>query len=106
MTMIGNNFAILEAGRVHVAGFCDLAGIGHVARDGDSAASEPLREQTQRFGSYQSGRRSISDAAPHYRDSPVIREQLDGVAEAAHRIFADAFEIEIALDEVGEGAGQ
>jgi hypothetical protein len=36
----------------------------------------------------------------------VIRKQLDWVVEAAHRIFADAFEIEIAFDEVGEGAGQ
>src|SRR6478736_10214044 len=40
------------------------------------------------------------------RQSAVIREQLDRVVEAAHRIFADAFEIEIALDEVGERAGQ
>jgi hypothetical protein len=37
--------------------------------------------------------------------STVIRKQLDGVVEAAHRIFADAFEIEIAFDEVGERAG-
>jgi hypothetical protein len=36
----------------------------------------------------------------------VIRKQLDWVVEAAHRIFADAFEIEIAFDEVGERAGQ
>jgi hypothetical protein len=28
------------------------------------------------------------------------------VVEAAHRIFADTFEIEIAFDEVGERAGQ
>ena len=38
--------------------------------------------------------------------SAVIRKQLDWVAEAAHRIFADAFEIEIAFDEVGERARQ
>jgi hypothetical protein len=38
------------------------------------------------------------------RHSAVIRKQLDWVAEAAHRIFADAFEIKIAFDEVGEGA--
>ena len=38
--------------------------------------------------------------------SAVIRKQLDWVAEAAHRIFADTFEIEIALDEVGERARQ
>ena len=38
--------------------------------------------------------------------SAVIRKQLDGVVEAAHRIFADAFEIEVAFDEVGERAGQ
>ena len=36
--------------------------------------------------------------------SAVIRKQLDWVAEAAHRIFADAFEIEIAVDEIGERA--
>ena len=36
----------------------------------------------------------------------MIRKQLDWVVEAAHRIFADAFEIEIAFDEVGERAGQ
>jgi len=40
------------------------------------------------------------------RHSAVIRKQLDSVVEAAHRIFADAFEIEIALDKVGESAGQ
>src|SRR5437870_2811375 len=38
--------------------------------------------------------------------SAVIRKQLDRVVEAAHRIFADALEIEIAFDEVGERAGQ
>jgi hypothetical protein len=40
------------------------------------------------------------------RHSAVIREQLDRVVEAAHRIFADAFEIEIVLDEVAERARQ
>src|ERR1700676_2167582 len=40
------------------------------------------------------------------RHSAVIRKQLDWVVEAAHRILADAFEIEIAFDEVGERAGQ
>ena len=40
------------------------------------------------------------------RHSAMVRKQLDRVAEAAHRIFADAFEIEIAFDEVGERAGQ
>ena len=40
------------------------------------------------------------------RHSAVIRKQLDWVVEAADRIFADAFEIEIAFDEVGERAGQ
>ena len=40
------------------------------------------------------------------RHSAVIRKQLDWVVEAAHRIFADALEIEIAFDEVGERAGQ
>src|SRR5262245_13379493 len=34
------------------------------------------------------------------------RKQLDWVAEASYRIFADAFEIEIAFDKVGERAGQ
>src|SRR6202040_121545 len=38
--------------------------------------------------------------------SAVIRKQLEWVVEAPHRIFADAFEIEIAFDEVGERAGQ
>jgi hypothetical protein len=36
----------------------------------------------------------------------VIRKQLDWVAEAADWIFANAFEIEIAFDEVGELAGE
>jgi hypothetical protein len=40
------------------------------------------------------------------RHSAVIRKQLDWVVEAADRVFADAFEIEIAFDEVGERAGQ
>src|SRR5262245_33961830 len=40
------------------------------------------------------------------RHSALVRKQLDWVVEAAHRIFADAFEIEIAFDEVGERAGQ
>src|SRR3982074_604791 len=40
------------------------------------------------------------------RHSAVIRKQPDRVVEGAHRIFADAFEIEIACDEVGERAGQ
>src|SRR5258705_7156610 len=40
------------------------------------------------------------------RHSAVIRKQLDWVVEAAHRVFADAFEIEIAFDEVSERAGQ
>src|SRR4029077_1105121 len=38
--------------------------------------------------------------------SAAIRKQLDWVVEAAHRIFANAFEIEIAFDKVGERAGQ
>src|SRR5262245_55781565 len=40
------------------------------------------------------------------RHSPIVRKQLDRVAKASHRIFADAFEVEIALDLVGERAGQ
>ena len=36
--------------------------------------------------------------------SPVIRKYLDRVVEAAHRMFADVFEIEIVLDEIGERA--
>src|SRR6185503_11035358 len=40
------------------------------------------------------------------RHSAVIRKQLDWVVEAAHRIFTDAFEIEIAFDALGERAGQ
>jgi hypothetical protein len=39
---------------------------------------------------------------PH---SAVIRKQLDRVVEAADRIFADTFEVELAFDEVGERAG-
>src|SRR3974390_2628875 len=35
----------------------------------------------------------------------MIRKQLDWMAEASYRIFADAFESKIALDEVGERAG-
>ena len=38
--------------------------------------------------------------------SAVIRKQLDRVAETAHRMFADGFEIEITFDELGEVAGQ
>src|ERR1700680_22580 len=49
---------------------------------------------------------SVSGFVAGTRHSAVIRKQLDWVAEAAHRIFADAFEIEIAFDEVGERAGQ
>lgn len=40
------------------------------------------------------------------RYSAVIRKQLDWFVEAADRIFPDAFQIEIAFDEVGERAGQ
>ena len=50
---------------------------------------------------------SPSEAARHLavnRHSAVIRKQLDRVVEAAHRIFADAFEIELVLDEVAERA--
>jgi hypothetical protein len=36
----------------------------------------------------------------------VIRKQLDGVAEAAHQMFADVVEVKITFDKVGEGAGQ
>src|SRR5262249_36120317 len=35
----------------------------------------------------------------------MIGKQLDWVAEPSHRVFADTFEIEIALNEVGERAG-
>lgn len=48
------------------------------------------------------------DGRTHYvanRYSPMIRKQLDRVAKASHRIFADAFEVEIALDQIGERAG-
>src|SRR3954467_5176711 len=40
------------------------------------------------------------------RRSAAIRKQLDRVAETAHRIVAEAFEIEIVFDEVGEPARQ
>jgi hypothetical protein len=36
----------------------------------------------------------------------MIREQLDWVAETTYWMFTEKFEIEIALDEVGERAGQ
>jgi hypothetical protein len=36
----------------------------------------------------------------------ALRKQLDWVVEAAHRMFADAFEIEFAFDKVGERAGR
>ena len=36
--------------------------------------------------------------------SAVIRKQLDRLAEAPHRMFADVFEIELALDQIGERA--
>ncbi len=39
-------------------------------------------------------------------DSAVIGKQLDRIVEAAHRMFADVLEIEIAFDEVGKGTGQ
>src|SRR5450631_3622052 len=40
------------------------------------------------------------------RHSAVIRKQLDRIVEAAHRIFTDALEVEIAFDQVSERAGQ
>jgi len=40
------------------------------------------------------------------RHSAVIRKQLDRIVEAAHRMFADAFEVEIVFDEIGERARQ
>jgi hypothetical protein len=40
-----------------------------------------------------------------HRYSAMIRKQLDGIVEAAHGIFADALEIEIAFDEIGERLG-
>src|SRR4029453_13682218 len=36
--------------------------------------------------------------------SAMIRKQLDRIAKAPHRIFPDALEIEIALDQIGECA--
>jgi tetratricopeptide (TPR) repeat protein len=51
----------------------------------------------------------LERGAPHLTvdwHSAVIRKQFDWVVEATHRIFADAFEIEIAFDEVGERARQ
>src|SRR4051812_13237479 len=46
------------------------------------------------------------DAVAIARRSAVIRKDLDRIVEAADRIFADAFESEIAFDGVGERAGQ
>src|SRR6202035_41179 len=40
------------------------------------------------------------------RHSAVIGKQLDRIVEAAHRIFADTLQTEIAFDEIGERAGQ
>ncbi len=37
---------------------------------------------------------------------PLIREQLDRLAEAAHGVFADMFELELAADEIGKRARQ
>ena len=49
-------------------------------------------------------RRLVRRVKPHCGPSPVIRKYLDRVVEATHRMFADAFEIEIVLDEIGERA--
>src|SRR5215471_17934601 len=48
----------------------------------------------------------VGSASRDRSASTVIRKQLDWVAEAANRIFADAFEIEIAFEEVDERAGE
>src|SRR5262249_40030833 len=68
-----------------------FGGADHIADSGRLTSSRPWR------------------AARHLtidRHSAVIRKQLDRVVQAAHRIFADAFQIEIALDEVRERTGQ
>jgi hypothetical protein len=44
---------------------------------------------------------AVCRPARHWH-SAVIRKQLDGAVEAADRIFAAAFEIEIAFDEGGD----
>ena len=52
--------------------------------------------------------RLLSEGKGHTidRHSTAKRKQLDWVVEAAHWIFADTFEIELAFDEVGECARQ
>jgi len=37
--------------------------------------------------------------------SAVICKQLDWIVEAADRMFSEAFQIEVAFDEIGERAG-
>ncbi len=44
---------------------------------------------------------AVCRPARHWH-SAVMRKQLDGAVEAADRIFAAAFEIEIAFDEGGD----
>src|ERR1700754_407119 len=74
----------------------------------------PVTERLSSSGQRKQERRKIADYWPlgsgsspaTDRHSAVIRKQLDWVVEAAHRIFTDAFEIEIAFDALGERAGQ
>jgi hypothetical protein len=76
------------------ANFVDRAAtLVRYRNDSHTARTQPSRLAAgQRFA-------PVTWGAPS--DQP-LREHLDWVAEAADRIFAEAFEIEIALDKVGE----
>ena len=78
----------------------------HGARGKWTACCDGMSVQRQSSGPTTTP--TVPPEAPRHpsvdQHSAVIRKQLDRVAEAAHRIFADAFEIEIAIDKVGERA--
>lgn len=64
----------------------------------DSKLAHALaRPDTQRM-------RTIRKAAWPRVSSPLIRKQLDRLAEAAHTVLANALQIELAADEIGEVA--
>jgi len=96
-----NGFEGFTLARVHGSGE-QADKIGH--RSWVATTSERVLHSTRiRFSVHMPGaaRQSTKD-----RHSAMVRKQFDRVAEAAHRVFANAFEIEIALDEVGKRAGQ
>ena len=81
--------------------FRRLSGRGRSSAE--TALRDPWRTAETRFFDTQTGGTSAPGAG---RRSAVICKQLDRVAEAAHRTLAEAFEIKIAFDEVGERARQ